>query len=271
MRSLPTTVVLKLMSRLLPSSIWLAFCLSALADSAAPVPANQLVVSGNACGPTALLNAFRFGNPDWQRASNAIAGDTDKQRIYTIIRESGMRPSNSIKGRPRWSRNGINIADLHDIANELTRDHFLPLTSHEVLFLKPGETQEKLLRRVHGRLVTSLAKGLPPVISLRRYALRRQDGSPPAWVVLDAHFVTLTVTPRKLEKNARSFPVSYIDPWGGKICEGSISISDRAVLANAAAETPCLEAVFPQARVGKKLIRPGDSAALTVAAVLGRW
>lgn len=259
------------MFRLAASSIFFALCVPALADSAAPVPANQLVVAGNACGPTALLNAFRFGNPDWQRASNAIAGDTDKQRIYTIIRESGMRPSNSIKGRPRWSRNGVNIADLRDIANELTRGHFLPLTSQEVLFLKPGETQEKLLRRVHGRFATSLAKGLPPVISLRRYALRRQDGGPPAWVVLDAHFVTLTVSPRKLEKNARSFPVSYIDPWGGKICQGSIAIADRAVLANAAADAPCLEAVFSEALVGKKLIRAGEPAALTVAAVLGRW
>ena len=217
------------------------------------------------------MNAFRYGNPDWQRASNAIAGDTDKQRIYSIIRESGMRPSHSIKGRPRWSRKGVNLADLHDIANELTRGHFLPLTSEEVLFLKPGETQEKLLRRVHSRFATSLAKGLPPVISLRRYALRRENGNPPAWVVLDAHFVTLTAAPRKLEKNARSFSVTYIDPWGGKICQGSIVIPDRAVLANAAANSPCLEAVFPEALVGKKLIRPGEPTALTVAAVLGRW
>ena len=259
------------MFRLAPSSIFFALCVSALAAPAAPVPANQLVVAGNACGPTALLNAFRFGNPDWQRASNAIAGDTDKQRIYSIIRESGMRPSHSIKGRPRWSRKGVNLADLHDIANELTRGHFLPLTSEEVLFLKPGETQEKLLRRVHSRFATSLAKGLPPVISLRRYALRRENGNPPAWVVLDAHFVTLTAAHRKLEKNARSFSVTYIDPWGGEICQGSIVIPDRAVLANAAANSPCLEAVFPEALVGKKLIRPGEPTALTVAAVLGRW
>ena len=271
MLSLLTTAVSKLMFRHAASSIWLALCLPALADAAAPVPADQLVVAGNACGPTALLNAFRFGNLDWQRAASAIAGDTDKQRIYTIIRESGMRPSHSIKGRPRWSRKGVNLADLHDIANELTRGHFLPLMSEEVLFLKPGETQEKLLRRVHSRFETSLAKGLPPIISLRRYALRRQDKNPPAWVVLDAHFVTITSVPGNLDKNPHSFPVTYIDPWGGKICHGLISIPARPVLASAAADSPCLEAVFPQALVGKKLIRNGEPTALTVAAVLGRW
>jgi len=143
--------------------------------------------------------------------------------------------------------------------------------SEEVLFLKPGETQEKLLQRVHQRFDTSLAKGLPPVISLRRYALRRQDDKPAEWVVLDAHFVTLTAVPRKLDKNARSFPVSYIDPWGGKICQGSVAIPDHCILAGDAAGSPCLAAVFPQAAVGKSRVRPGEAEALAVAAMLGRW
>jgi hypothetical protein len=256
------------MFRLSASSLLLALCLIA---RAAPEPANQLVVAGNACGPTALLNAFRFGNPAWQRASNAIAGETDKQRITSIIRECGMRPSSHLVGHSRWSRNGVNLADLCDIANELTRGHYLPLVSQEVLFLKPGETLEKLLKRVHQRLDTSIAKGLPPVISLRRYAKRSQHGKPPAWVVIDAHFVTLTALPRKLDKGARSFPISYIDPWGGKLCQGAISLPDHAILADSAATSPCLEAVFPQASVGKKAVHSGEPTALAVAAVLGRW
>lgn len=234
-------------------------------------PANQLVVAGNACGPTALLNAFRFGNKDWQRSSASIAGDTDKQRIYTIIREFGMRPSNVIKGHPRWSRKGVNLTDLCDIANEMSAGKFLPTISQEVLFLNAGENQEKLLLRVRRRFETSLAKGLPPVISLRRYTKRNPEGKAPEWVVLDAHFVTLTALPGKLEKNSRSFPVSYIDPWGGKFCQGRISIPDQAILSDTALNSPCLEAVFPQSSVGKKLVRAGEPDALTIAAVLGRW
>jgi hypothetical protein len=241
------------------------------APNSSAIPANQLVVSGNACGPTALLNAFRFGSPAWQRASNAIAGETDKQQIYTVIRESGMRPSASIIGRPRWSRNGVNLADLCDIGNELTRGHFLPLMSQEVLFLKPRESQKKLLARVHQRFETSLEKGLPPVVSLRRYVQRGEKGKPAEWVILDAHFVTITAVPHKLDPGATSFPVTYIDPWGGKICQGSIRIPDRGVLADAPADSPCLEAVFPEALVGKKSVRPGDTSTLTVVAILGRW
>lgn len=240
------------------------------APNPAASPANQLVVAGNACGPTALLNAFRFGSVHWQRASGAIAGETDKQQIYTLIRESGMRPSKHIKGQVRWSRKGVNLLDLRDIANERCAGHFLPEIKEEVLFLKPRETQEKLLARVYQRLETSLGKGLPPIVSLRRYALRGPAGQR-QWVILDAHFVTLTSVPRKLAKGSRAFPVTYIDPWGGKLCHGSISIPDRGILAGTAAASPCLEAIFPQAGVGKKGLRSGETQALVIAAALGRW
>lgn len=236
------------------------------APNATATPADQLVVSGNACGPTALLNAFRFGNSDWQRALDNIKGATDKERIYCLIRESGMRPSQHLAGHTRWSRKGVNIADLCDMANETTRGRMLPLVSQEVLFLKKGETPEKLLRRVQQRLDVSLAKGLPPLLSLRRYV--RRDGG---WVVLDAHFTTLLSLPKKLEKGARSFPVTYADPWGGKIRSGTIAIPQRPVLSDPSGISPCLEAVFPDSSVGKKLVRSGEQSTLTLAAALGRW
>ena len=261
------------MFRLLTISLVLVPWLVVAADSAlreapnpAAIPANQLVVSGNACGPTALLNAFRFANQDWQRASNSIAGESDKQRIYTIIRDFGMRPSATIKGRPRWSKKGVNLTDLCDIANEMTRGQFLPLVSQEVLFRSPRETQEALLKRVLARLNTSLEKGLPPIISLRRYVKRDQ-----AWIALDAHFVTVTTLPRKLDNGSSSFEVSYIDPWGGKLCRGTIAIPEPAILAEVSSESPCLEADFPQASVGRKLVRQGEPTTLALAAVLGRW
>jgi len=236
------------------------------APNPSATPANQLVVSGNACGPTALLNSFRFGNVDWQRALNNIKGTTDKERIYCLIRESGMRPSQHLEGHTRWSRKGVNIADLCDMANETTRSQMLPLVSQEVLFLKKGETPEKLLQRVHQRLNVSLSKGLPPLLSLRRYVRRGGE-----WVVLEAHFVTLLSLPKKVEKDARSFPVTYADPWGGKIRNGSIGIAGRPVLSDPSGVSPCLEAVFPESSVGKKLVRSGEQSTLTLAAALGRW
>jgi hypothetical protein len=241
------------------------------AFNAQAVPANQLNVSGNACGPTALLNAFRFSNNDWQRALTDIHGNNDRERILRIIREIGMRPSKHTPGHARWSRRGVSVADLKDMANEMCIGKFLPLISEEVFFLQPGEIPEKLLRRVHRHLSTSLIKGLPPVISLRRYALRRQDGGASQWIVLDAHFVTLTCIPRKLDSTASSFAVGYIDPWGGHRCQGVIRIPETSFLADSKGRSSCLEAAFPQTSAGKKLVRRNELSVLAISAAIGRW
>ncbi len=235
------------------------------------VPVNQLTVAGNACGPAALLNSFRFGNAGWRQVSGEIAGKNDRERVLTVIREIGMRPSNSVPGRPRWSRRGVNVADLRDMANEITAAYWLPQVREDMCYLKPRETPEKLLVRVHSRLQTSLAKGLPPVLSLRRHALRVQSGRAAQWATIDAHFITIIAVPRRLEKNARSFPVRYIDPWGGRFCEGEIRIPTESVLPDAKGRPSCLEAFFPQTSVGAKLVRRGEPTVIAPAAVIGRW
>jgi hypothetical protein len=253
-------------------------------DRAAPnpgaTPMNQLVLAGgNACGPASLVTAFRFGNPSWQQVAGRLPGNTEKDRLWSVIRGHGLRPSAHLNGRMRWSRAGVNVADLADMANEMAVGLYLPGVSSEVLFVKPRETQEQLLRRVHGRLETSMEKGLPPVISLRRFVYRRAGGGAPFWLLLEAHFVTVTTLPKKLERGARSFPVSYIDPWGGKRATGVIAISDQVFLASRPeagravdpAVSPCLEALFPAAAVGKKLVKQGETSVLTLAAVVGRW
>ena len=88
---------------------------------------------------------------------------------------------------------------------------------------------------------------------------------------MDAHFVTLTVMPGRLEKNARSFAVGYIDPWGAQRCEGFIGIPQRPVFADAAGGSFCLEADFPQTSAGKKRVGHGEATVLVPAAAIGRW
>lgn len=267
------------MLRLVPASL-AAVLLCGVSAAAPPlreapnitaVPANQLPVAGNACGPAALLNALRFGNESWQIVSNNVTGRNDRERVLTIIREIGMRPSKSVPGRPRWSRRGVNVADLRDMANEMTAVHYLPQVGEEICFLKQRETPEKLLRRLHGRLQTSLAKGFPPILSLRRHALRGQSGQTAQWASIDAHFITVITVPCRLEKNARSFSVRYIDPWGGRFCDGEIRIPENTVLPDSKGRPSCLESLLPQSSVGAKLVRSGELTVVVPAAIIGRW
>lgn len=228
---------------------------------------SQLIISGNACGPAALLNALRLGSPDWQRPAAALPGNTERDRLGFLIRRYGMRPSSALKGRNRWSRAGVNLTDLLDMGNEMARPYLLSQLSDEVFILNPSDAPHKLLARAHQCLDRSLRKGLPPIVSLRLMTYRKPaPGGPLGWITVRGHFVTITRIPCELVDNADSFPVSYIDPWCAKRAEGIIRLP--------AANHPsfCLEASFPT--VTQALNEPSGEkspAALTLSGILGKF
>lgn len=223
-------------------------------------PFNQLELAGNACGPAALLNSSRFGSPAWRRISETPPGLTDRERIRSIARGPAMRESSSLPGRARWSRRGINISDLRDVANEIARPERLPELANEALVISPIESKEAHVRRIHGKLARSLAAGVPPIISLRRYALRNGK-----WTSVQAHFVTATSVPGRLEEGAPGFNVGFIDPLGGKFREGRITPGADPEIDFFA------EADFPDVTFGGNFLRPGEKSILVAAAVLGRF
>lgn len=238
------------------------------ADSAVDArEVNQLVVAGNACGPAALLNSLRFGDAKWRKALPAIDGETDRGQLLTIIRRHGLRPSPHLGGRPRWGRRGINVVDLTDIANEIASPSGLPEVRHEILVANSVESPARQLKRTHRHLESSLANGLPPLLSIRRFALRRKPGGAVEWTVIDSHMVTIIESPHRLPRNATEFNVGYIDPWGGQRHHGEIRVANGV----SGAVSPFLEARFPSANVSKHRVLPGERTTLVVSAVIGRW
>ena len=227
---------------------------------------NQLAISGDACGPAALLSSFRCGNEAWQRAAASLPGTTDREQLGQWIRRHGLQPSETLNGRKRWTNAGINVEDLVAATNEMTRPLYLPAVAQDNLFLRRGEPPEALLRRAHQRLEKSLSKGIPPLLSLRRFVLR--EGK---WIPLQGHFVTVTAIPRKVGRGEKSFRFSYLDPWGGKRGKGEFRVPARPVLASDGQLSPCLETLVPDANIAKKEVRRGEITAVIPAAVIGRW
>lgn len=236
------------------------------APNAGAPPVNQLAISGNACGPAALLASFRTGSDSWRRAASELPGTTDREQLGQWIRRHGLRPSTTLSGRNRWSNAGINVEDLVAAANESTRALYLPTVAHDGLFAKSGEKPPALLRRTHQRLEKSLSKGIPPLLSLRRYVLR--DGK---WISLQGHFVTVTAVPKKLGRADAAFTITYLDPWGGKREEGQIRLPSLPLLATESQPVPCLEAWVPAANIEKKDVRKGETTAVVPVAVIARW
>jgi len=224
---------------------------------------NQRLVSSKACGPAALLNAFRFGDANWQRGLDATTGKSDQERLSYTIQTYGMRPSRQFAGRPRWSSNGVNLADLIDLANDMAASQSLPALKSEVLIPLDGNASSKLLALAHKRCATSLAKGFPPVIGLRRFVWRKTQGGQAGWLAVDAHYVTLTQLPA-LGWNAQRFQIGYLDPNGGRRWMANVQVPETPSPAGLAIDCPGTP-------VGRHKVRKGEPTMVMLSSVLGRW
>jgi hypothetical protein len=217
---------------------------------------NQLEVSGNACGPAALLNSFRFGTARWQASLDRLPGDTDKQRLQHLIRSEGRKPSAQLAGRTRWSRAGINVVDLVEMGNAVAPNHFSAPLDSDVLLPAPGEAAEEVLRRNYTTLLHSLRRGFPPIVSVRRQVIRNTFGTPTA-ITIQNHFITIVGVDQPKQGSMR---FDYIDPWGGKRASGNLHLPSDGTL------EPVAE--LPATPVGKHLVARGEQTSLVFSAVV---
>ena len=223
---------------------------------------NQLAVSGNACGPAALLTSYTLASPRWQEIPRGLPGKDDRARLDYVIKQYGGRPSKHLNGRPRWNhKNGISLVDLTDVANEMRNGRRLPELEWEVLLPRERESELGLFKRTHSRLSKSLQRGLPPIIGLQRLA-HRKSGDQKTWATVYGHFIVITELPRKLERNAHTFPVRYADPWGGAVRTGQLRIVKYPGLSAVVAE-------LPESQVGRRLLRKGEQSVVIVSSGLG--
>jgi len=226
-------------------------------------PVNQLKISGNACGPAALLNAFGFGSQKWQELGTAVPGSTDRSRLTYVIRGYGLKQSQHLD-RLRWTKTrGVNLLDLTDMANEMRGSRWIEKIENEVLLKERRESDSELIRRIHSHLAISMKKGLPPIISLQRRARpSRKDASAIDWRLVHGHFVVLAALPAKLDRKATGFSFRYIDPWGGKIHEGSLRIDPNCTY-------PAAVVSVPNSDVGKRSLKKGESSIVAIVATIG--
>jgi len=231
-------------------------------------PINQRRAYGNACGPASLLNAFQYGDQKWQKVFKAVPGTDSRSRIRYVVAAWGNKPSTHLKNTQRWKpKEGINLLDLTDMANEMRSGYYLPKIKNEVLSQKTKESRSQFLQRVHGKLAKSLKKGLPPILSIRRYAYQfSQEVGQKSWWPIRAHFIVVTEIPKSIPANATSFKIRYVDPYGGFVREGKIQTNTGSFQ-----RCPYLGADLPKTDVGKSFVKSNDETLLTFPAIIGTW
>jgi len=233
-------------------------------------PINQRRAYGNGCGPASLLNAFQYGNEKWLAIFDAIPGNNSRTRINYVVKAWGNKPSEHLKGTQRWNpKAGITLLDLTDMANEMrsAHSHFLPKIKYQVLSQADKESRPHLIHRAHARMAKSLKKGLPPILSIYRYAYRfNQQVGQKSWWPIQAHFILVTELPNQLAKTATSFRIRYIDPYGGFTREGIIQTDTGKFT-----QCPFPGADLPETAVGKSFLKAGEPTTLALSAIIGIW
>ena len=151
------------------------------------------------------------------------------------------------------------------MANEMRSERWMSTVKQEIFFKTGREDAPDLLKRVHKSLSSSLKKGLPPILRIRRVAWRAPKGSgTKSWLTLKRHYLVLTGLPAKLPRKATSFAVTYHDPWGGKRLQGTVRISDAR-----SAGMATLIADFPKSVIGRSLVSKGEPTNLSLSSAIG--
>jgi hypothetical protein len=247
-------------------SLFLAHCApkgATTTPNPSAIAANQLSIAGNACGPTAILNSFRFGSETWRQAAT-IPGSNERSQLRHIIVQEGAKTSRHIKKQRRWTIRGINAADLTDLANDLTKNYSLPKIDLTIA------SEETTLQKTYKHLAASLRNSLPPTAGIRRTVSSTNGG----WKTVDAHFVTIISVPPTLEKNATSFPVTYIDPLGGKILSGNIRLETMTfhiAMKEKNRTNYYISADFPNSQIGKNKVKKNEATQLKIDSIIGSF
>ncbi len=232
---------------------------------------NQISIHKMGCGPASLINAYRCAGTQWNPARNVLQKGSDKEQFDFMVKYYGRVYSRYAHAAMRWDdSNGINGPDLTDLANDFQKRNklSLPKLTHITHFIKSEQGEQALLRATHKHLVHSLKEGFPPILSVKRVAQRDSR-----WRQVHGHFVVLYEIPGSLPRDATSFKIKYIDPWGGKIKSGTILISQKSFYAadNAAQKptlqkSPTLAIDFPYSNLGRHLVKSKERSATILAA-----
>jgi len=224
----PVVILLASLSNLLGQDQPGPGSLSIEIDPGAIIDQHRFRETRNACGPAALANSLRFGNPK----SRAIwfgfpSSEADRKLRFAIDRYFLGRPSVVFPRMKRLRPEGTEPEDLTAAYREILEAHELRPVKGNYLDRKENESDTALVARLHGDLSESIRAGIPPILGLRSFLAQRDD-SPEAedgeisWKPARSHYVVVTEIPKRLRDGEWGFRFELIDPNGGALKTGFV-------------------------------------------------
>ena len=173
-----------------------------------------------ACVPSSFLNALRFGPPSFQEAFMALPGDSEAEKLRSLLEAGGSAPSKAQRGGKLYD-GGVQMDDIATFFNSLLAssvDHLV--ATHFDITSK--ETHAAHLRRIHSLLVSSLQQRVPIVAIARAFAAMEGKGAQFQWRGLGQHSILIVRVPARIPPEAQGFACQFVDPGSGELCEGYV-------------------------------------------------
>lgn len=182
----------------------------------------KIVPVANACTPSNFLNALRFGPQPFRDAFTALPGNSNEEKLMSLIFKQGSEPSSVVKGRKLFEeRLGVLSEDIPEYFNSLLTNRTDHLTLRYFDLVK-NEPHASHLARIHRMLVSSLKKGVPVITTIRAFAAREQKNHTFQWKEIAQHSILIVSLPEKISEQSQGFMFRFIEPSIGKICEGYV-------------------------------------------------
>lgn len=179
-----------------------------------PIDQRDYAGSDNACGPATVMNFLKHGGPEFAPAYEGLVGRDDATKLrFLVDRFFRTRPSLADPSRFRWGVHGVDCEDLAAGLNELLAEHQIAPLRALAPVREKEEKDAEFLARIHREMGRSLRKGLPLILSLRAYYVKRREEKDlePHWEIAAHHYVM--VEGFQNPEPTVGFDLEVLDPW----------------------------------------------------------
>jgi len=182
--------------------------------------------SSLACVPLSCIYSLKHGGDNFKQIYATLPGDTAQQKCSNVVKLLGLKQSEEYPGfllvRPDG---GVGNSDVDDFFNAILAKYGGNALRGEFANKLEGEFPREHLIRLHKCLASSIANGVPPIVTFRSLEpeQNRKDGLV-SWKAAYAHAVTITDIPTSLEDHQEGFQFDYIESKYGTKKQGYLHI-----------------------------------------------